>query len=90
MNELPIEARIYETTDGTYYPVKLQTVPRVGELIDFFSYLDQANNCPPTKHYEVVQVLHEIHDVSDEIPQSKNGHQFITVFVKPSHNQYFK
>ena len=73
MRELPIEANICER-DGAYYPVLLRTVPRVGELIDLWSLIDQAAKHPPVKHYEVFQVVHEIHDVSKEIRASKGGY----------------
>jgi len=83
MSQLQIEANICEV-DGNYFQVRLYNVPRVGELINLFSYVNQANGLPPTKHYEVVQVVHELRDVSDNIPQSKDGRHFISVFVKPA------
>jgi hypothetical protein len=89
MAELPIEANICEI-DGAYYPVRLHSVPRVGELIDLFSFIDQADNRPPLKHYEVVQVVHKIYDVTEKIPQSKGGQHFVSVFVKPSGSKFFE
>jgi hypothetical protein len=89
MAKLLIEANICEI-DGVYYPVKLHSVPRVGELIDLFSFIEQANNRSPMKHYEVVQVVHKIYDVAEKIPQSKDGQHFVTVFVKPSDSKFFE
>lgn len=90
MSELPIEANICETDNGAYYPVKLHAIPRVGELIDLFSLIDQAASHPPAKHYEVVQVVHKMCDVSDKVPSSKDGHHFVRVFVKPSQSKFFE
>jgi hypothetical protein len=90
MSELPIEANICEI-NGPYYPVRLYAVPRVGELIDLFSFIDQADKHPqPRKFYQVVQVVHEVRDVSEKIPQSKGGCHFVTVFVKLSRSKFFK
>ena len=89
MSELQIEANICEV-GGAYYPVKFHTVPRVGELISFYSFIDAASAHPPAKHYEVVQVVHEVRDVSDEISQSQGGCHLVSVFVKPTQSQFFK
>jgi hypothetical protein len=89
MNKLSIEANICEI-EGPYYQVRLHSVPRVGELIDLFSFLDQSTNDPPVKHYEVVQVVHKIYDVSEKIPHSKDGQHFVSVFVKPSDSKFFE
>jgi hypothetical protein len=88
MSELQIEGNICEI-GGAFYPVKLHAVPRIGELIDFFSFIDQANGHPPAKHYEVVQVVHAVRDVSEKISQSKDGCHFVSVFVKPTQSQFF-
>lgn len=90
MEQLPIDANICEIDNGAYYPVKLHTVPRVGELINLFSFLDQSDGSAPVKRYEVVQVVHKLHDVSDKVPKSESGHQFASVYVKPSNSEYFE
>ncbi len=89
MIEIPIEANICEI-GGAYYPVKLHAVPRVGELINLFSFIDQRDDFPPNKNYEVVQVIHELHDAHPKIKQSKDGCHCVTVFVKPSKSKFFK
>jgi len=89
MSKPTIEANICEF-DGAYYQVRLHAVPRVGELISLFSFADQATKHPPTKHYEVVQVVHEIHDVSAKVPLSEDGHHFVSIFVKPSDSKFFR
>jgi hypothetical protein len=91
MNELPIEAQICESTDGPFYQVRLQTVPRVGELIDLTSHIDLAAKHPQPRHlYEVVQIVHKMYDVADEIPVSKRGYHLVSVFVKPSQSGFLE
>jgi hypothetical protein len=85
MAELPINANISEI-DGAYYPVQLKWVPRVGELIDLWSFIDQVGNYPPMHHYEVVQVVHKLYDVTDH---AREGHHFVTVYVRPSQSNFF-
>jgi hypothetical protein len=89
MRELPIEANICEIR-GPLYQVLLHAVPRTGELIDLWSLVDQADKRPPVKHYEVVQVVHEVHDVAKQIRQSKGGYHSVNVFVRPSSSKLFR
>lgn len=89
MSKPTIEANICEV-DGAYYQVKLHAIPRVGELIELFSFLDQRTKHPPVKHYKVVQVVHAIHDVSEKVPLSKDGRHFVSVFVKPASSKFFE
>ena len=88
MADLPINANIAEI-DGAYYQVRLEWVPRIGELIDLWSFKDQADNLPPAHRYEVVQVIHKIHDVTDKLPDRQDGAHFVTVLVRPSQSMYF-
>jgi len=74
--------------DGPYFPVHLQWIPRVGELIDLWSSLDAASGYPPFHWYEVVQVVHKIHDVSNKT--GGEGAHFVTVVVRPSSSHYFQ
>ena len=96
MENLLIEALICEL-DGTFYPVRLCTVPRVGELIKFYSRIDerknakQKTNYPPQKYYEVVQVKHRISDVDENgCEENREGFHMVEIFVKPSDSQFFK
>lgn len=89
-DNLPINANICEVDNGAYYQVKLDWIPRSGELIDLHSFLDQAGGRPHSHHYEVVQVVHELHDVAESAERSHTGHHFIQVYVKPSHNKFLK
>ncbi|HEY0602865.1 MAG TPA: hypothetical protein VGD58_08135 [Herpetosiphonaceae bacterium] len=89
MSKPTIQANICEI-DGGYYPGKLHSIPNVGDLIDLQSFIDQAANYPPVKHYEVVRVVHKIHDVSEKIPHTKDGYHFISIFVKPSDSELFQ
>lgn len=90
MSKFPIEAHI-SVINGPYYPVKLNVIPRVGEFIDLHSFIDQQANLPCDHYYQVVRVVHKIHDVpsEDSSPQPlkaliEKGHQLVTVYVKPS------
>ena len=64
-------------------------MPHVGELIELFSFIEQADSRPPVRHYEVVQLVHDVHDVTERVSQSEGGHHFVTVFVKPSDSKFF-
>lgn len=85
-----IDVQIRETCDGPYYEVRLHSIPRIGELIVLFSFVDMNSGHPPKKHYEVVQVVHDLHDVSEKIPQAKEGVHSVTVFVKPFQSPFLK
>ncbi len=89
MSKPTIEAHICEIK-GAFYPVKLHAIPKVGDLIDLWSFIDQAAKYPPVKHYEVVRVVHKIHDVSEKIAHTQDGHHFVSVFVKPSDSELFE
>lgn len=89
MSKPPIQANIVETDSGIYYPVRLYVVPRAGELIKLFSFIEQADKRPPVRRYEVVQIVHDVHDVTERVSQSEGGHHFVTVFVKPSDSEFF-
>ncbi len=89
MSELPIEAKICEINDGAYYPVRLIAVPHVGELIHLWSHLNSASGHEPKKNYEVVQVVHHLTDVSEEVARSKGGSHSVCVYVKPASGKFF-
>lgn len=80
-------ANIQEINGGAYYQVRLEWVPRVGELIDLWSFVDQASGDAPAHRYEVVQVVHKFQDVS----KKSEGAHFVTIHVRPSgSNSFFK
>ncbi len=81
-----VNATIKEV-DGAHYPVRLNWVPRIGELIDLYSLIDASTGDPPDHQYEVVQVVHRLYDVTKKEPE---GFHFITVFVKPSSASLFR
>ena len=91
MTDLPTNAHIVELGEpddelhlSTVYDVKLDFVPRVGDLIDLYSFVDTASNHQSRHFYEVVKVLHKIHDVTGKFEPSLKGHHFVKVFVKVS------
>ena len=95
MSEPTIYAHISEVPDssavGAYYPTKLYAIPRVGELIQLYSRMDEATKHPPTKRYEVVQVAHYVYDVTDKpnIPRGNDGYHHISIIVKESNSAMF-
>ena len=89
MASLPINANICEL-DGAYYPVRLEWVPRVGELIDLFSYIEQADGRPSGRHYEVIRVIHKLRDIADKVPASHDGCHFVEVHVKAADPSLFR
>jgi hypothetical protein len=88
--DLPVNANICEINDGAYYRVRLNWVPRVGELIDLFSFLDQADAHPAKHYYEVVQVVHQMYDVTEKVAQSLSGYHYVNVYVRPTTSEYLK
>lgn len=87
MTQPAIEANISEV-EGAYYPVRLYAIPRVGELIDLYSFIDAKTGHKPRKFYEVVAVLHKMYDVGETVGGRDTAHHFVTVLVKPSHSEY--
>jgi len=89
MSENKIRVIIKETNDGAYYEVLLQTVPQKGEFITLYSHLDQSTGHEATHNYEVISVLHEIHDVTDKVEKSKHGYHSVTLVVKSASGSVF-
>lgn len=90
MSNPNIEANIHEIESGIYYRIKLFAIPRVGELIELYSFVEHLDRKPPKKFYEVVQVVHNIHDVSERVSQSLDGAHFVNIFVKSTTSEFFK
>lgn len=90
MSEIKFNATIQETGDGIqpYYQVQIAFVPRVGEFIDLYSFVEQAGNRPPNRNYEVIKVVHRIHDVTDRFSVSREGSHFVQIFVKLSDQEF--
>jgi hypothetical protein len=84
MAELSVDANIVEIDGGPYYPVRLAGIPRVGELVDLYSFREAPSEA--RRLYEVVQVLHKVYDVTEKEP---GGHHHVTVFVRPSQSAFF-
>ena len=84
-----IEAHITEINDGPFFRVNLLAVPCVGELIDLHSYLDQKAGFNSRKLYEVVSVIHKVHEPKEDFEPLEHGSHFVTVLVKTSNSKYF-
>ena len=95
MSNLPINARIFELDEKnqpTYYEVRLEWIPRAGDLISLHSFADQVKGLLPEHYYEVVRVIHSIHDITEKtkaIPQSLDGMHFVDIYVKNSAHPLF-
>jgi hypothetical protein len=88
MPDLPINGNIAEI-NGPYYAVRFQWIPRVGELIDLWSFVDQADGHTPAKRYQVVQVVHKMQDITEKSTASREGAHFVTVYVNQAESQFF-
>ena len=80
LKDLPTIANIC-MSDGPYYRVRLEWLPRVGDFISLFSFADQASNDPNTHSFEVVRVVHDLYDVTESFPEGKH---FVSIHVKAS------
>ena len=98
MSKPQIEAQIIEIQTGqelkSYFNVRLHAVPHHGELIHLYSLVDEAAKNQTDNYYEVVQVLHKLYDVPENLaPDSPRaivaGTHLLTVFVKPSTSNFF-
>ena len=77
-----------------YFNVRLHAAPHRGELIHLYSLVDEAAKKQTDYYYEVVEVLHKLYDVPENLaPDSRRAivarTHLITVFVKPSTSNFF-
>lgn len=82
MSDKKISAIIQENIDGAYYEVLLSVIPIIGENISLYSHRDREAGYEATHTYEVMSVLHEIHDVTDKVEKSLGGHHTAHIIVK--------
>ncbi|HEY0459201.1 MAG TPA: hypothetical protein VGC97_08695 [Pyrinomonadaceae bacterium] len=80
MSEVKFNGTIHEE-DGTYYQVQLEFVPRIGEFINFHSFVELIDDNPAYKYYEVIRIVHEITDVTNRVTYD-TGSQFVSIYVK--------
>jgi hypothetical protein len=93
MADFPSAANgIISEKGGPYYTVKFNWVPRVGELIDLTSFLEIRQKRPDEsrRFYEVVAVVHIMHDVDEGGKRSHHGHHNLKVVVKKSKSKHFE
>lgn len=88
-NDNLIEASIHEI-DGPYFLVKLQSIPAKGDLIDFFSFVDANEPSHGKYRYEVVQIVHYIHDLSEKTGNFVDGAQAVRIYVKKTVSEFFE
>jgi hypothetical protein len=84
LSDTTVNAKICVIDDSAYYQVRLQWIPRMGEVIDLFSHVDAAFGHPPIHLYKVVQVIHKLHDVAKDSPQAQAAAHFVEIHVKPT------
>jgi hypothetical protein len=85
MAELRINGSVVDA-EGANYPVRFEWVPRVGDLVDLYSFSETASGHQSTHHFEVAQIVHRVYDVTQADP---DGRHLVTVFVKRSESAYF-
>jgi hypothetical protein len=84
MAELPINA-VIEIKGGASYQVRLECIPRAGEFIHLDSLLEVADRRSETSfNLEVIQILHEITDVTDKVTNGQKGRHSVRVYAKKS------
>ncbi len=87
MDKPRVNAHIQEVGEaGAYYPVRLTWTPLRGELIELTSFTDRATGSPAMHWYEVLQIVHELHDVHDGEEASYGEDHFVRVLVRPVTN----
>jgi hypothetical protein len=85
MMGLPNNATIVDVTGGAQYRVRLDWIPRTGELIELWPCTDPPSSAPVVHTFEVVQVAHKVHHVvatDDDADGAENTDQFVTVYVR--------
>ena len=77
---------------GPSYHARFEWVPRKGELIDLTSFLEirQKRSNESRRFYEVVAVVHVMHDVDEGGDRPHEGHHSLKVVVKKSKSKYLK
>lgn len=83
-------ATVKEIDNGPFYNVRLEWLPRPGDLIDLTSYVEMSDKKPWKLQYEVVQVVHLLSDVSNRFENSGKGGHLISIFVKPTESNFFE
>jgi hypothetical protein len=76
-------ALIKEGQNGAYYRVKLAALPNKGDRITLFSHVDTQDKNPANHAYEVLGVIHEVHDCPVDDPRHAAGYHAVTIVVKP-------
>lgn len=82
--ELPEQANaIIEERDGSFYPVKLRWLPRVGDRITLHSNKDLRDKYERFEHdYKVVRISHYCEDVVEGGSVPANGWHLPTIHVE--------
>lgn len=85
-----VAATIFDVDREVHYPARLVHIPRAGELVKFFSYLDSASGHEMHDatgfYFEVVQVRHDLADLVENNERSQMAKQSVTIFVRRSYD----
>jgi hypothetical protein len=93
MADCPAAANgIISEEGGPYYHASFRWVPRVGELIDLTSVAEIRDKRPDEsrRFYEVVAVVHVMHDVVEGGERPRDGHHSLKVVVKKSSSEHLR
>jgi hypothetical protein len=76
-------ASIVDVTGGAQYRVRLDWIPRTGELIELWPFTDPPSSMPGAHTFEVVQIVHKLfHVVATDLPREEELDQTFMVYVK--------
>lgn len=75
-SDMPCDANIAEIGGGPYYRVKLKWLPHKGDRISLKPLMKDE---PAAIEYEVVDIIHELHGVTE---RDTPGAHFVTVMVR--------
>jgi hypothetical protein len=77
-----IDAKLVIEADGSFYPVRLLSIPSAGDVIEFTSHRNmRAKQEPYFFRFEVLRVEHEVQDFIEEDAKFSGSHE-INILVK--------
>jgi len=74
-----IQGSLVEEGNGAFYPIRLATVPRVGDLIALTSRIEARDGREPRRDYIVTRITHELTDAPEGGPV---GQHSVSVHVR--------
>jgi hypothetical protein len=68
--------------DGLHFKVRLEWVPRIGEIIELHSAADKADY-----RYEVRSVIHQLRHIGEDAAESQRGEHWVIVHVQHAEDE---